>query len=139
MDQMWDFIKQFSKPNPSEDQAHERSWYGITASVVILALWMHRLGLFSDVVPAAMCIALAIVFWRGERGIHPYSGRQRVVNKGHFLLATIVFLGIAVALLNSTPAWWYPTPSPYWIVIPYAAFVLLSALRGWRIDWWRSE
>lgn len=139
MDRLWDFIKEFSRPNPSEDQAHERSWYGVTGSVVVLAFWMHQQGLFSDIMPAAMCIALAIVFWRGERGIRPYNGRQSIGNKGHFLIAMIVFLGIGVALLNSAPAKWYPTPSPYWIVIPYALFMLLSVWRGWRIDWWQSQ
>lgn len=139
MGKLWDIIKEFSKPVPSEDQAHERAWYGITASVAILAFWTHRQGLFSEIMPAVICVALAVVFWRGERGIHPYDGRQSVGKKGQFLLTIIVFLGIGVALLNSLPAKWHPTPSSYWIIVPYAAFLLLSRLRGWRIDWWRSE
>ncbi|MGO4386872.1 hypothetical protein AB4Y85_04995 [Microvirga sp. 2YAF29] len=132
-------IKEFSKPVPSEDQAQQRSWYGITASVLILAFWMHRQGLFSNIMPLVMCAALAIAFWRGERGIHPYDGRHRVVSKGAFSLTAIIFLGIGVALLNAAPARWYPTADPFWIVIPYIAFVLLSAVRGWRIDWWHSK
>lgn len=134
-----DFIKEFSNPNPSEEQAQERSWYGITASVSILAFWMHRQGLFSDIMPAVICVTLAIVFWRGERGISPYDGRQSVGKKAHFLITMIILLGVGVALLNSPPAKWYPTPNPSWIVVPYAAFVLLSALRGWHIDWWQSR
>jgi hypothetical protein len=139
MDRLWDVIKEFSKANPSQEQANERSWYGITAFVVILAFWAHRQGLFPDIAPVVMCIALTIVFWRGERALYPYNGQQCVGSKGAFLLAMIVFAGIGIALLNSAPAQWYPTPSPYWILIPYAAFVLLSILRGWHIDWWKSE
>lgn len=139
MDRLWGFIKEFSRPAPSKDQAHERSWYGITASVVILAFWMHRQGLFSDVMPVVMCVALAIVFWRGERGIHPYDGRHSVGKRMHFLLTMVIFLGIGIALLNSAPAKWFPTSSPYWVVLPYGIFALLSALRGWRIDWWQTE
>ncbi|PVE24521.1 hypothetical protein DC522_10605 [Microvirga sp. KLBC 81] len=134
MGKLSDFIKEFSRPDPSQEQAHERTWYAVTGSVVILVFWMHREGLFSDFMPIAMCVALAIVFWRGERGIHPYNARHRVGKKGQFLLTAIIFLGVGVALLNSAPANWYPTPSPYWIAIPYAVFVLLSALRGWWMN-----
>jgi hypothetical protein len=135
-DRFWTFEKALRW---SEDQAHERSWHCITIVVLMLAFGTHQHDVFSDVMPAVMCIALAVVFWRGERGIYPFNGRQSVGKRAHFLLTMIVFLGVGVALLNSAPAWWFPTSSSYWVFVPYIAFALLSALRGWRIDWWQSQ
>ncbi|WP_205769918.1 hypothetical protein, partial [Microvirga sp. KLBC 81] len=114
MNRLWDFIKEFDRPDPSEDQARERSWYLITVSVVLLALVTSQHGVFPDIMPAVICVALVIVFWRGERGIHPYNRRHHIGDKGHFLLAIIVFVAIGGVLLNSAPAKWYPTSSSYW-------------------------